>query len=109
MGHTPGPWAVGPTDWLISKSTGMGYRNFPVRAAGGEGFDIAMVYSDEDDDEQAANVSLIAAAPELLAACRLLLYAGTDGYACYCVDTPGEKCWHCVAAAAIDKAEGRSE
>jgi hypothetical protein len=69
--HTAGPWTVAPEDWLTSQSSGMGYRNFPVRAP--EGFDVAMVYCDEDDQEQDANVQLIAAAPELLWAANVAL------------------------------------
>lgn len=68
--HTPGPWAIGHSDWMISRETSMGYRNFPVRAP--EGFDIAMVYCDEDDYEQAANLHLITAAPEMLATLKRL-------------------------------------
>lgn len=80
--HTPGPWTIGHSDWLISRETSMGYRNFPVRAP--EGFDVAMVYYDEDDYEQAANLHLIAAAPEMLAVCKALasdlsLFRFTDG------------------------------
>jgi len=69
-GHTPGPWTVGHSDWMISRETRMGYRNFPVRAPAG--FDIAMVYYDEDDHEQAANLHLITAAPEMLATLKRL-------------------------------------
>lgn len=68
--HTPAPWTLGPCDWMISQSHGVGYRNFPVRAP--DGFDVCLVYSDEDDAEQAANVRLILSAPELLAACRAM-------------------------------------
>ena len=50
---------------------------------------------------------LLNAAPDLLAACKRLLYAGTDTYACYCYELPGETCDHCTAAAAIAKAEGQ--
>jgi hypothetical protein len=96
MAHTPGPWHAGPKDWLISQSNGMGYRNFTIR--GVEEFDIAMVYCDEDDDEQAANVSLIAAAPELLAALKLLV---REAQALGC------DCSHITPV--INKAEGRSE
>ena len=96
--HTAGPWTVGPEDWLISQSSGMGYRNFPVRAP--EGFDVAMVYCDEDDDEQVANARLIAAAPDLLEACELLLiYLGDWN------DMEDETC--AAARRAIAKARGQ--
>ena len=68
VGPTPGPWTMGPCDWLISQESGMGYRNFPIR--GPEGYDVAMVYCDEDDHEQACNVCLIEAAPDMLATLR---------------------------------------
>jgi len=102
--HTAGPWTVGPEDWLISQSSGMGYRNFPVRAP--EGFDIAMVYSDEDDDEQAANVRLIAAAPELYAALQEAVRALNTAKRFRVGDTDS----YAIAALcdrAIAKAEGR--
>jgi hypothetical protein len=84
---------------MIVKGNGMGYRNFPVRAP--DGFDVAMVYSDEDDSEQAANVSLISAAPDLLSACEeLLIYLGDWN------DLDNETC--AAARAAIAKAKGES-
>lgn len=58
---------------------------------------------------------LLAAAPLLLDACRLLLFQGGSQYACYCKDPDfefnggGDKCDNCIAAAAIAKAEGRGE
>lgn len=67
-GPTLGPWTMGPCDWLINQKSGMGYRNFPIR--GPEGYDVAMVYCDEDDHEQACNVCLIQSAPELLGTLR---------------------------------------
>jgi hypothetical protein len=69
MTHTPGPWMPVDAEWLMSQRTGMGFRYFPVRAAG-QTWDIANVFSDEDDSEMAANARLIAAAPELLAALK---------------------------------------
>lgn len=109
MAHTPGPWRVGPEDWILSKQHGMGWRQFPVR---GKDYDVANVFCDEDDAEQAANLRLIAAAPDLLAALKLLRNPDGDGkWVCYCDDPhyEGGMCENCVATAAIDKAEGRSE
>lgn len=74
MGHTPGPWTVGPADWLISQKYGTGWRLFPIRGpsiAGDGGYDIATVYCDEDDSEQDANIRLISASPDMLAALHL--------------------------------------
>ena len=103
MGHTPGPWR--PYFYVGNRRLRTGQWGL----IGGDGLPLFCNGVKENCGNSEADIRLAAAAPELLAACRLLLYAGTDGYACYCVDTPGEKCWHCVAAAAIDKAEGRSE
>lgn len=97
MAHTPGPWAVGPADWMISQRHGMGYRNFPVRAPGG--CDVATVYCDEDDAEQDANVNLIAAAPDLLDAVEELLIYLADWD-----DPDNETCQR--ARAAVAKAKG---
>ena len=96
--HTPGPWHAGPRDWLISQSNGMGYRNFPIR--GVEEFDIAMVYCDEYDGEQEANVSLIAAAPELLRELKYAVSVLQDNHIVRGV---------AAALAAIRQAEGRLE
>lgn len=112
--HTAGPWTIGHSDWMISRETSMGYRNFPVRAP--EGFDIAMVYYDEDDYEQAANLHLIAAAPEMLAALkrvREVFEQLSDGdwreldatYVDQLIESDG--LFGCDRA--IAKAEGRSE
>lgn len=52
------------------------------------------------------------AAPELLKACKLLLFQGGNNYACYCNDpdyqfnSECDKCDNCIAASAIAKAEG---
>lgn len=104
--HTAGPWTIGHSDWMISRETSMGYRNFPVRAP--EGFDIAMVYYDEDDCEQAANLHLIAAAPELLAACRQLLEWAREEYQSEVNEDTLGPIWR-TASGAIAKAEGRGE
>lgn len=53
---------------------------------------------------------LAAAAPDLLAACRRLLYQGMDRFPCYCNDKwvcDQPPCDNCVAAAALAKAEGQ--
>ena len=54
---------------------------------------------------------LLAAAPDLLNALKLLRDPDGDGrWPCYCDDPhfEGGMCENCVATAAIDKAEGRS-
>lgn len=98
MSHTPGPWTIGPADWMISQKHGVGWRNFPVRAPGW--YDVATVYCDEDDAEQDANVNLIAAAPDLLEACKYMLEnAESQGWSEFMLGS---------ARAAISKAEGRT-
>jgi hypothetical protein len=82
----------------------MGFRYFPVRAAG-QTWDIANVFSDEDDSEMAANARLIAAAPELLDALR-------EAYSAITYMMSNDDCGGAANAleavvAAIAKAEGR--
>lgn len=112
MSHTPGPWTAGPADWMISQKHGVGWRNFPVRAPGG--FDVAAVYCDEDDAEQAANVSLIESAPALLALVKRLheVFEQLDGdwreldatYVDELISSDGLR----ACEQAIAKAEGRT-
>ena len=68
--HTPGPWFV-PAPI---------YRTFYVEARVGNGMlqEVASCGPTADPAQQAANASLIAAAPELLEALRELRYAATD-------------------------------
>ena len=106
MTHTPGPWSVhnkpGFSRLFIASDT----------------YDVAEMCHAGDEEREAANARLIAAAPELLRACKLFLreYTRNDGAVlCYCCDphfepSPGEtKCDICVFVAAIAKAEGRGE
>ena len=60
--HTPGPWNVGKTtmDRLIY-------------ADSEHAFDLAIVRNGGSDEETEANAALIAAAPDLLAACKTAL------------------------------------
>ncbi len=102
--HTPGPWEVVITidgitipNWLIQ----IGKVKVPA-------FPYKRIYSEDrtqsglvQDDEQAANIRLIAAAPELLEAlktCEAFLlsagFASSDAYA--------------EASAAIEKATGEN-
>jgi hypothetical protein len=92
--HTPGPWQVG-IDYIVRSSGGkciavMGDPNFPART----------------DDVK--NAVLVAAAPELLAACK----QASDESPCYCEDEvrfrPAERCAICVIRAAIAKSIGQS-
>lgn len=66
MSHTPGPWQ---NDSL--KFTG-GWRCI-VNLPGGRSIDVADLRNRKTDDEDASNACLIAAAPDLLAACKALM------------------------------------
>lgn len=101
MPHTPGPWGFtydGSSDWSIGPADDPQARR------------IASVW-DRDDARAEANVRLIAAAPELLAALKLL--ARGNGQLCFCEMAIGnpmlkEHSRACVnARAAIQKAEGQ--
>lgn len=88
MPHTPGPWIVTIRD--------CGDNIFSCKRR------IANVYGDMDIDENKSNANLIAAAPELLAACLSALenLGEIHGH---------EEQWACEELRnAIAKAEGRS-
>lgn len=91
--HTPGPWTLRERgDWIEVIADGR-----PVA--------IGAVVDRSDPSTVSlgfANANLIAAAPDLLAACRRILVE--DG-GCSCSE--GYCAW-CLASAAIAKAEGRS-
>lgn len=72
-------WSLGPAAWVWPDDvdeTGcdnrMAVRYLPIEHTeyGGSGWQVAKVFVDEGDDEMLADAQLIAAAPELLAACR---------------------------------------
>ena len=103
--HTPGPWwadavrlTQDPTDPELPqwKTDIRAVGGTAIEQALGATFIVAHVGSNPDDDECKANVHLVAAAPELLAACKLALDAGDQFYA------------RSVIASAIAKAEGRT-
>lgn len=60
--HTPGPWRLGSSARIIM--AGMGRRIASVPMYGG---------NESETDENAANALLIAAAPDLLLACKAAL------------------------------------
>lgn len=98
--HTPGPWTVErPMDFELSivEAGKQTYEwkfiaSIPLR-------DFDMPEMDFHRAQAQANARLIAAAPDLLAACRALLGAVN-------VDTPIQQC-HALALEAIAKAEGK--
>ncbi len=90
--YTRGPWTIlnycSADKWITIKEPG-----------------VKIDYDDVDQQEQEANARLIAAAPDLLAACDRVVDAGQ----CYChLLSAGIKksCGHCQASAAIAKATG---
>jgi len=84
MSHTAGPWR-------FSQDGGEPYWSVDMPLCGGDGYGSgnAMVYTSESD------ARLIAAAPDLLAAAKLVLEAGDQEYVKF------------IVRDAISKAEGR--
>ena len=73
--HTPGPWRVGPFEGHVESESG----RFICSAMG------TTASPDPGDtirNENLANAALIAAAPELLEAARLMVEAATDPTLC---------------------------
>jgi hypothetical protein len=87
MTHTPGPWTIGERHRLPDTDTGEQW-GYTLTAVGsttleqvlGATFHVATVGANPGDAECEANARLIAAAPELLAACKLALTAGDQQY-----------------------------
>ena len=99
--HTPGPWDYDPTGDDKRICVGIGLVDGP------NGYDVAEVYSDDcDPDEALANARLIAAAPDLLEALEGLLVFAEDAETKALVGDEG--ClWPCEEArTAIAKARG---
>ncbi len=94
--HTPGPWKVVGTEiWGAN-----------VKIASGRG-----AYDEKDRQKNKANARLIAAAPDLLAACKttLEMLDAEIRTAPLGRDTQPEKVTAQVLEAAIDKAEKRND
>jgi len=100
MAHTPGPWTIGKKPRLQPYIEGA--DGTPVCSCGGNAPGSG-AYTTETFRRRDANARLIAAAPELLEAMKLLIADVADYPAwqrpCHALD---------VARAAIAKAEGRS-
>lgn len=102
--HTPGPWYAPP---LPASGTDLGIMHLPQNKAP---VLVALVVIDEDDpqtdDEHAANARLIAAAPDLLAACDRLMVAWEERGVSTAHDWADAVS---MARAAIAKATGQKE
>lgn len=100
MNYTPGPWQTYKHEWD------------PADIYAGD-IPIAVVFDDGPDDD--ANVSLIAAAPDLLAVLRAVVYSVdvemakhvTEEWHTVTVQIELGGTWVAAARAAIAKAEGR--
>jgi hypothetical protein len=72
---------------------------------------IASIWRQSAGDDHDANARLLAAAPDLLAACEALLAANTHDNGddrCECDMTIPDTCSYCLAIAAIAKAKGKA-
>lgn len=100
QGHMPGPWVTHPTE-VDEEYFG---TFIPVRDA--TRHLIALVWNDDDLESEHANARLIAAAPDLLEACRIVLRR-CDGSGTITYMDASELRLKIVAA--IAKAEGRAD
>lgn len=102
MEHTAGPWKIKWKDNVVSES-----ERLICNCAGHQ----CNIYSYEIDEENEANARLIAAAPELLEACKdLMSHEYNIGAVCQNGIIKNCLCRDCVkkrAMAAIAKAEGK--
>jgi hypothetical protein len=77
--HTPGPWVAQYWErdgewWVIDSHTHAAIKNSPI----GDGLACLYGYSDDPGAVVMANARLIAAAPDLLAVCEVLLEETAD-------------------------------
>jgi hypothetical protein len=97
--HTPGPWEAEPHRldkgrWVICSSASESPAGL-VRIAESEAYDHPQYC-----EEGAANARLIAAAPDLLAACELVYHAHcTSGIPQRTKDEALRKCWEALTKA----------
>lgn len=102
--HTPGPWNYtlcdGESAWLVGPRNAEG----PDYVA-----DAHKLTHGRRDEDSEANARLIAAAPELLAACESVIEEYGGHHATGCVERPDDKggcCFVAMVRAAIAKARG---
>lgn len=117
MRHTPGPWAPVNLDVVAPGEGGRGHSGsiMVVATVTRRNERGSLLY---DGDETQANARLIAAAPDLLEALKILMEDYAEHEGCYCGQLIGGcsaqggeplgKCGYCKASAAIAKAEGGS-
>ena len=99
--HTPGPWTV---HWGMAQG---GEGHFIMDSRDLQQFShIATVTFHDDENDTKANARLIAAAPELLEACQMLVALEDSG--AHDADTRWKRARRDMRAA-IAKAEGRGE
>ena len=98
MEHTPGPWSMGELVHLHSHSIEPRvYQGLPLAYAHGK-----------DAGETKANARLIAAAPDLLAACEAWIELGQGlDFRMYLAARPGATAAFMATDAAIAKAKGQ--
>lgn len=103
--HTPGPWRFAGLNGGMETIEGkvFGVENIPIAAAFYETRDMRVPQTQEYGDQVRANARLIAAAPELLEACKVLADLCTDAK---CVQSVKWTSARDQARAAIQKAEG---
>lgn len=108
--YTPGPWTSGSArtgrvfgadGYEVCDPTQGPHLHVDYDSDRGHWATTPGAYVDRTDEEIEANANLIAAAPDLLAACRRILVED-DGCSC----SEGGYCAWCLARAAIAKAEG---
>jgi hypothetical protein len=119
--HTPGPWEAkrGWAGYCIRDLNGDGgyvshasfvhFGRYDLMVFG-EDWDFGRKHSGPQSDYICANAYLIAAAPDLLAACKRNLgrcWEPAEDGSPNC--DPNHRCGSCEARAAIAKAEGRSD
>ena len=95
--HTPGPWGV----------FGASLEMPEIRSVNDGQAGRLIGFVSAEPEEQSANARLIAAAPDLYAACE----AAIEQEDCYAEGTDSlalNGCLHCVLLAALDKADGNS-
>lgn len=99
--HTPGSWRV--ENLSVTTLDGKHQMNYGIRTGKGiNGFRVALL-----GQNQEANAHLIAAAPELLQACKRFLTEDDSEIPHNEIDCKKEPCRYCFAEHTIAKAEAK--